>query len=129
MKVHWTETAEGHLDAIYAYIAQDSPQYAMRMVDRLTRRSQQIADFPLSGRKVPEHEYGPDSRGDRGAIPDHLSHQTGPNRCLGCHSRLPGYSSPRQKRRLTLRTIGQPPFSQVAGGLLTPRKGRRRRGR
>jgi plasmid stabilization system protein ParE len=35
MKIHWTETAEGHLDAIYAYIAQDSPQYAMRMVDRL----------------------------------------------------------------------------------------------
>ena len=56
MKVHWTETAEGHLDAIYAYIAQDSPKYAMRMVDRLTRRSQQIADFPLSGRKVPEYE-------------------------------------------------------------------------
>jgi len=28
----------------------------MRMVDRLTRRSQQIADFPLSGRKVPEYE-------------------------------------------------------------------------
>jgi len=56
MKVHWTTTAEAHLDAIYAYIAQDSPQYAMRMVDRLTRRSQQIADFPLSGRKVPEYE-------------------------------------------------------------------------
>ena len=56
MKVHWTGTAEGHLDAIYAYIAQDSPRYALRMVDRLTRRSQQIADFPLSGRKVPEYE-------------------------------------------------------------------------
>jgi addiction module RelE/StbE family toxin len=56
MKVHWTDTAEAHLDAIYAYIAQDSPQYALRMVDRLTRRSQQIADFPLSGRKVPEYE-------------------------------------------------------------------------
>lgn len=26
------------------------------MVDRLTRRSQQIADFPLSGRVVPEFE-------------------------------------------------------------------------
>ena len=56
MKVYWTDTAEAHLDAIYAYIAQDSPQYAMRMVDRLTGRSQQIADFPLSGRKVPEYE-------------------------------------------------------------------------
>lgn len=26
------------------------------MVDRLTRRSQQIADFPFSGRKVPEYD-------------------------------------------------------------------------
>ncbi len=56
MKVHWTDTAEGHLDALYAYIAQDSPEYARRMVDRLTRRTQQIAGFPLSGRRVPEYD-------------------------------------------------------------------------
>ena len=56
MKVHWTDTAEGHLDALYAYIARDSPEYAKRMVDRLTRRSQQIADFPFSGRRVPEYD-------------------------------------------------------------------------
>ena len=56
MKVHWTDTAEGHLDAIYAYIAQDSPEYAKRMVDRLTQRSQQIAEFPFSGRRVPEYD-------------------------------------------------------------------------
>ena len=56
MKIHWTDTAENHLDAIHAYIAHDSPEYAKRMVDRLTRRSQQIADFPLSGRRVPEYE-------------------------------------------------------------------------
>lgn len=56
MKVHWTNTAEGHLDAIYAYIALDSPEYAKRMIDRLTRRSQQIGDFPLSGRRVPEYD-------------------------------------------------------------------------
>jgi addiction module RelE/StbE family toxin len=56
MKVHWTGTAEDHLDAIHAYIARDSPEYAKRMVDRLTRRSQQIVDFPLSGRRVPEYE-------------------------------------------------------------------------
>ena len=56
MKVHWTDTAEGHLDTIYAYIEKDSPEYALRVVDRLTSRSQQIADFPLSGRKVPEYE-------------------------------------------------------------------------
>jgi len=56
MKVHWTDTADGHLEAIHTYIAQDSPEYAQRMVDRLTRRSQQIADFPLSGRRVPEYD-------------------------------------------------------------------------
>jgi plasmid stabilization system protein ParE len=56
MKVYWADTAEGHLDAIYDYIAQDSPEYAKRVVDRLTRRSQQIAEFPLSGRRVPEYD-------------------------------------------------------------------------
>ena len=55
MKVHWTDTAAGHLDAIYTYIALASPEYAKRTVDRITRRSQQIKDFPLSGRKVPEY--------------------------------------------------------------------------
>jgi addiction module RelE/StbE family toxin len=56
MIVHWTNTAQDHLSAIHAYIAQDSSEYAKRMVDRLTRRSQQIAEFPLSGRRVPEYD-------------------------------------------------------------------------
>jgi plasmid stabilization system protein ParE len=56
MKVYWTDTAVGHLDAIYAHIALDSPEYARRMVDRLTRRSQQIADFPFSGPRVPGYD-------------------------------------------------------------------------
>ena len=56
MKVHWTDTALSHLDAIYSYIAQDSEIYAKRMVDRLTKRSEQIADFPFSGRSLPEYE-------------------------------------------------------------------------
>ena len=56
MTVHWTDTAQDHLDAIHGYIAQNSPEYALRMVDRLTRRSQQIADAPLSGRRVPEYD-------------------------------------------------------------------------
>lgn len=56
MRVHWTNTAQGHLRAIHDYIRQDSPEYARRMVDRLTRRSVQIAQFPRSGRKVPEYE-------------------------------------------------------------------------
>jgi toxin ParE1/3/4 len=56
MKVHWTETAESHLAAIHQHISLDSTAYAKRMVDRLTMRSQQIAEFPYSGREVPEYE-------------------------------------------------------------------------
>jgi plasmid stabilization system protein ParE len=56
MKVHWTDTAEAHLDAIHDYIAQNSPEYAKLVVDRLTRRSQQIGKFPFSGRSVPEYD-------------------------------------------------------------------------
>ncbi len=56
MRVHWTDTAQAHLDAVHAYITQDSAEYANRTIDRITRRSQQIADFPLSGRRVPEYD-------------------------------------------------------------------------
>lgn len=56
MNVHWTSTAEGHLDAIFNYIAQNSPEYAKRIVDRITRRSQQIGEYPLSGRRVSEYD-------------------------------------------------------------------------
>ena len=44
------------LQAIHDYIAETSPEYALRMVDRLTHRSIQIAEFPFSGRMVPEYE-------------------------------------------------------------------------
>jgi plasmid stabilization system protein ParE len=49
-------TAIEHLLAIYEHIAQDAPLYAQRMIDRLTKRSEQIAAFPRSGRMVPEYE-------------------------------------------------------------------------
>jgi addiction module RelE/StbE family toxin len=55
--VHWTDTALGQLQDIHDYIARNSPQYALRVVDRLTRRSQQIGEFPLSGRVVREFEF------------------------------------------------------------------------
>lgn len=56
MRVHWTNTALGHLLSIYEYIGQDSPAYADRIVDKLTRRSEQIKAFPGSGRRVPEYD-------------------------------------------------------------------------
>jgi len=56
MRVHWTENAIGHLVNIYEYIAINSPTYGRRVVDSITRRSEQIAEQPLSGRKVPEYD-------------------------------------------------------------------------
>lgn len=56
MKVLWTEAALSQLQAIYDYISHTSPDYALRMIDRLTNRSIQIAEFPYSGRTVPQYE-------------------------------------------------------------------------
>ena len=61
MRVHWTNTAIDHLLSIYEYVSHDSDVYADRLMDRLTRRSQQIGTFPRSGRSVPEYE-APDIR-------------------------------------------------------------------
>jgi plasmid stabilization system protein ParE len=54
MKVNWTAAARAQLRDIHSFIARSSQQYATKMVDRLTRRSQQIAKYPQSGRIVPE---------------------------------------------------------------------------
>jgi len=56
MRVHWTQNAIEHLVNIYEHITLNSPIYAKGMVDKITRRSEQIADQPLSGRKVPEYQ-------------------------------------------------------------------------
>ncbi len=56
MRVHWTNNAVDHLVNIYEYISLNSPTYAKGMVDRITRRSSQIAGNPLSGRMVPEYQ-------------------------------------------------------------------------
>jgi addiction module RelE/StbE family toxin len=56
VRILWTKGAVAHLEAIHEYVAQTSPEYARRIVDKLTRRSIQIAAFPFSGRVVPEYE-------------------------------------------------------------------------
>lgn len=56
MKVYWTHRAKARLKAIYQYIAEDSPQTALNVIDRITTRSQQLNDLPYTGRKVPEYQ-------------------------------------------------------------------------
>jgi len=53
---HWTDNTVDHLVNIFEYISLNSPIYAKRMVDRITRRTMQISDQPYSGRKVPEYQ-------------------------------------------------------------------------
>lgn len=57
MKVHWTTRAEARLDAICEYVALDSPVAARHLERKLLLRSRQIANFPHSGRTVPEFEH------------------------------------------------------------------------
>jgi toxin ParE1/3/4 len=54
MRVIWSTEAFKDLDAIYEYIAKDSPIYAQRVVERIISRGEQIAKYPKSGRKTPE---------------------------------------------------------------------------
>jgi toxin ParE1/3/4 len=56
VKLFWTHAAIAQLELIHNYVAQTSPDYARRIVDKLTNRSIQIAAFPFSGRIVPEYE-------------------------------------------------------------------------
>ena len=56
MRVEWTRNAISDLTSIYERIESDSPQYAVAVVDRITRRTEQIASFPLSGHMVPEYQ-------------------------------------------------------------------------
>ena len=56
MDVYWTEPAEAHLRAIHAALSHTSVRYANRMVDRITERTKQIAEFPRSGATVPHAE-------------------------------------------------------------------------
>lgn len=56
MKVHWTNQARTRLKLIHDYISEESPEAAIKVVDRITARSLQLNALPNSGRKVPEYQ-------------------------------------------------------------------------
>lgn len=56
MRGLWTDAAIDQLEAIHDFVAQTSPEYAQRVVARITARSKQIAAFPFSGQAVPEYD-------------------------------------------------------------------------
>jgi len=61
VKVHFTDAASEQIDGIYAYIAADSPHYAKRVVDKLTRKAHNIGVMPRAAAMVPEYSR-PDIR-------------------------------------------------------------------
>ena len=48
----WTDRTRARIQQIDAHTAQEQPQYATQLVDRLTRRVAQLAHHPHSGRIV-----------------------------------------------------------------------------
>ena len=53
-QVIWTAGATRHLEAIKDYISRDSDEQARLVIARLVGAADRLADFPLSGRLIPE---------------------------------------------------------------------------
>ena len=53
-EVIWAESARDALDAVIEYIAQDSPQAAVQVLDEALRTGASLATFAERGRVVPE---------------------------------------------------------------------------
>lgn len=53
-QVSWTPQAANDLEAICLFIARDSLQLAAAFADRVLRATDRLANFPRSGRVVPE---------------------------------------------------------------------------
>lgn len=54
VKIVWTDIAIEDLKTIHDYIVQDSKLYADRLISKLISRVDQLENFPISGRIVPE---------------------------------------------------------------------------
>jgi plasmid stabilization system protein ParE len=54
--IEWSHRARTDIRNLKAYIAKDSPYYARRFVERIFASVEKLAEFPKSGRAVPEAE-------------------------------------------------------------------------
>jgi toxin ParE1/3/4 len=52
--VRWTPQAANDLQAIYDFIARDSPYYAQLTVENIISSIDLLTRFPLMGRQIPE---------------------------------------------------------------------------
>ena len=56
VKLNWHSFAKGDLIQIYNYIYEDSVYYAVKTVDEIVRRTDNLNFSPYMGRKVPEYD-------------------------------------------------------------------------
>lgn len=54
MEVRWTPQAADDLQAIYDFIARDSPHYAQLTLEDILAAIDRLEQFPLMGRHIPE---------------------------------------------------------------------------
>lgn len=57
-RVVWSEPALDELDEIAAYIAQDNPAVAARLIETCLAKVERLVTYPSSGRAVPELRGG-----------------------------------------------------------------------
>ena len=53
-EVRWTVQAADDLQAVYDFIARDSPHYAQAIIEDILAAIDRLKQFPLIGRRVPE---------------------------------------------------------------------------
>lgn len=53
-RISWTLQALDDVESIRRYVARDSEEYASLLVARFLQAVERLADFPVSGRIVPE---------------------------------------------------------------------------
>ncbi|MGH7961232.1 MAG: type II toxin-antitoxin system RelE/ParE family toxin [Candidatus Binatia bacterium] len=53
-RVLWTEPARDDLRAVFQFIRRDNPSAAQRVIREVQKKTGRLAQFPLSGRVVPE---------------------------------------------------------------------------
>lgn len=54
MRIVWSPLALERVEDIALYIAADSPEAAARWIDELFAATERLANFPVSGRIIPE---------------------------------------------------------------------------
>ncbi|HEU4510037.1 MAG TPA: type II toxin-antitoxin system RelE/ParE family toxin [Pyrinomonadaceae bacterium] len=56
IEIRWTSQAADDLQAIFDFIERDSPRYALVIVEDILAGIDNLSQFPLLGRVVPERE-------------------------------------------------------------------------